>query len=89
MGLVGWILGPVGGLGCPLAHPRWVAVGTPADHGLRASRVQVDHRTVRLGKAYLVSRLQMLLQSSRVHLPRTAEAEALATELLDYQIRVD
>jgi len=36
-----------------------------------------------------VSRLQALLQSGRLHLPRTAEAEALAAELLDYEIRVD
>ncbi len=44
---------------------------------------------VKLGKAWLVSRLQMLLQNGRLHLPRTAEAEILAQELLDYQIRVD
>jgi len=43
---------------------------------------------VKLGKAWLVSRLQMLLQNGRLHLPRTAEAEALARELLDYEIRV-
>ena len=42
-----------------------------------------------LGKAYLVSRLQALLQSGRLHLPRTAEAEVLTDELLTYEIRVD
>jgi hypothetical protein len=36
----------------------------------------------------VVSRLQDLLQSGRVHLPRIAEAEALAKELLDYEIRI-
>lgn len=46
-------------------------------------------RTVSLGKAYLVSRLQALLQSGRLHLPRTAEAEVLTDELLTYEIRVD
>ncbi|MCH9647764.1 MAG: hypothetical protein K0U98_05965 [Deltaproteobacteria bacterium] len=46
-------------------------------------------RQVKLGKAYLVSRLQALLQTGRVHLPRTSEAEALAKELMDYEIRVD
>jgi hypothetical protein len=46
-------------------------------------------RTVSLGKALLVSRLQVLLQTRRVHLPRTAEAETLARELLDYEIHVD
>jgi hypothetical protein len=45
--------------------------------------------SVTLGKAYLVSRLQTLLQTGRLHLPRTPESEILAQELLDYQIRVD
>ena len=44
---------------------------------------------VNLGKAYLVSRLQTLLQTDRIHLPRNPETEALAKELLDYEIRVD
>jgi hypothetical protein len=44
---------------------------------------------VSLGKAYLVSRLQSLLQTRRLHLPDTTEARALARELLDYEIRVD
>jgi len=42
-----------------------------------------------LGKAYLVSKLQALLQGGRVHLPHTKEAENLASELLDYEIHVD
>jgi hypothetical protein len=45
-------------------------------------------RTVSLGKALLVSRLQVLLQSRRMHLPRTPEARVLAEELLDYEIHV-
>jgi hypothetical protein len=45
--------------------------------------------SVSLGKALLVSQLQVLLQSRRLHLPRTAEAQALAKELLDYEIKVD
>lgn len=62
-------------------------VATDFTHGDR--RTEEGHRQVKLGKAYLVSRLQMLLQSGRVHLPRTAEAEALAAELMDYEIRGD
>ena len=31
----------------------------------------------------------MLLQSGRLHLPKTPEAEALGRELLDYEIKVD
>lgn len=41
-----------------------------------------------VGKAYLVSRLQSLLQYKRIRLPQTAEARALADELLNYEIRV-
>ena len=48
-----------------------------------------DSSGVKLGKAYLVSRLQTLLQTHRLHLPRTSEAWALAQELQDYEIRVD
>jgi hypothetical protein len=55
-------------------------------HGDRRNLVE---REVRLGKAWLVSRLQLLLQGDFLHLPRSAEAEALSEELLDYEIRVD
>lgn len=55
-------------------------------HGDQRSQ---EGRTIRLGKAYLVSRLQMLLQCQRLHLPRTAEAERLAEDLLTYEIEVD
>jgi len=78
-------------------------VGTPVVDTLRAAGVDAklipvyftrgDRRTlvegeVRLGKAWLVSKLQTLLQSRLLHLPRTSEAEILAQELLDYEIRV-
>ncbi|MCH9647753.1 MAG: hypothetical protein K0U98_05905 [Deltaproteobacteria bacterium] len=46
-------------------------------------------RQIKLGKAFLVSRLQALLQTGRIHLPKTSESQALAKELLDYEIRVD
>ncbi len=45
-------------------------------------------REATLGKAYLVSRLQALLQTGRIRLPRTAEAQALAEELKNFEIRV-
>jgi hypothetical protein len=48
-----------------------------------------DWPKVELGKAYLVARLQMLLQTGRIHLPRTPQAEALAKELLDFEIRIE
>ncbi len=55
-------------------------------HGDRLTR---QDGQLTLGKAYLVSRLQTLLQGGRIHLPKTQEAEALAKELLDYEIHVD
>ena len=55
----------------------------------RAEDREGSYQQVKLGKAFLVSRLQVLLQSQRVHLPHSFEASALARELLDYEIRVD
>lgn len=52
-------------------------------------RLTVKGNEARLGKAYLVSRLQVLLQNGQIHLPKTAEAEQLARELLDFEIKVD
>ncbi|MCH9650805.1 MAG: hypothetical protein K0U98_21435 [Deltaproteobacteria bacterium] len=57
-------------------------------HGDRRTEHSDDGK-VTLGKAYLVSRLQALLQCQRLHLPETGESRALAQELLDYEIRVD
>lgn len=43
-----------------------------------------------LGKAYLVSRLQALFQTHCIKLPpRHVEAQAMARELKDYEIRID
>lgn len=42
----------------------------------------------RLGKAFLVSRLQALLQSSHVHAPKTKEVLAMMEELKVYEIKV-
>ncbi len=47
-----------------------------------------DEREIVMGKAWLVSRLQVLLQSQRILLPHTAEARALADELLVYEVKV-
>jgi hypothetical protein len=44
---------------------------------------------IRLGKAYLVARLQTLLQSGCLHLPRMPDFQILAQELQDYEIRVE
>ena len=48
-----------------------------------------DRKVIRVGKAYLVAKLQAFLQTGQLHLPRTEEAETLAGELLDFEIRVE
>jgi Terminase RNaseH-like domain len=83
------------GVGQPLADLLAAALPegpTPvAVYFTHGDRYAVDERGDRatLGKAYLVSRLQALLQTGRIKLPRTAEAEQLGRELLDYEIKVD
>ena len=66
------------------------AVETPiyAVYFTHGDRRSVNRRQITLGKAWLVSRLQALLQTGRIHLPRTEEADVLANELLDYELRV-
>lgn len=54
-------------------------------HGDRRSE-QGDE--VRLGKAWVVCKLQMLLQGGYLHLPRSEEAETLAEELMEYEVEV-
>jgi hypothetical protein len=41
-----------------------------------------------MGKGFLVSRLQILIQAGRVHLPRGEEAEVLIEELRDYEMSI-
>ena len=57
-------------------------------HGDRRTE-DASERTVTLGKAFLVSRLQTLLQTGRIHLPKNAESGVLVEELLAYEIRVE
>jgi hypothetical protein len=56
------------------------------NHGDRRSDTR--QYEVILGKGYLVSRLQTLLQADLLHLPRTPEADTLARELSEYEIRI-
>ena len=56
------------------------------NHGDR--RVVVDDREIRLGKAFVVSRLKTLLQAHRIHLPPSPEARILAEELMEYEVKV-
>lgn len=43
---------------------------------------------VRLGKAWLVTKLQMLLQTGQLHFPPSPEAETLAEELTEFEVQV-
>jgi hypothetical protein len=55
-------------------------------HGDRRT---VDGKRITIGKAWLVSRFQALLQTNRLQLPEDhPEAPALLKELLDYEIKV-
>jgi hypothetical protein len=56
------------------------------NHG---DRLHDDFDKIVLGKAFLVTRLQALLQSGRIHLPEGNEAQALAQALQDYEISID
>ena len=71
-----------------LGHRGRDLIAATFTHGDRYTQ---DHRAglASVGKAHLVSRLQALLQTARLKLPRTAEAEVLGRELEDYEIRVD
>jgi hypothetical protein len=54
-------------------------------HGDRFDR---KSETASLGKAFLVSRLQALLQTQCIKLPDTDEARQLAEELANYEIKI-
>jgi len=71
-----------------LAHVGVPVTAVYFTHGDRRT-VSEDRKTVSLGKTWLVSRLQALLQTGRILLPSTPEARQLAKELQDYEIRVD
>ncbi len=55
------------------------------NHGDRRGE---ENGEVKLGKGWLVCRVQMLLQTHQLHLPKSAEAETLAEELMDYEVKV-
>jgi hypothetical protein len=60
-------------------------------HGDRRTEDTSDtHPRITIGKAYLVARLQMLLQNGRIRLSRShPDAVAMRNELLNYEIKVD
>jgi len=51
-----------------------------------------DRRTeergeIRLGKGWIVCRMQTQLQTGKLHLPRSPESETLAEELMDFEVK--
>ena len=88
-----WTFIDITGVGSPVCE--LLREGMGAEHITGVSFTYGDRcgvypgsREGSLGKGFLVSRLQVLLQSRRIALPETSEARALAEELLDYEIRV-
>ncbi len=73
-----------------LAGKPHVLVACMFTHGDRYTKDTSNYRapSASVGKAYLVSRLQAMLQTQRIKLPETSEARVLAKELQDYEIRV-
>lgn len=55
----------------------------------RTERVEAGRRTVKLGKAWITAHLQGLLQTGRLHLPKTRETQELAKELEDFKPPID
>jgi Terminase-like family. len=70
-----------------LKHNRLHAVYLTG--GEAAQQVDTLAREIKLPKAYLVSRLQVLISCGRVHLPNNAEAGVMREELMNYQIKVN
>lgn len=56
---------------------------------MSGDRVVREGAELRIGKSYFVSRLQVLSESGRIHLPRTPEAFQLSQEMLDFDIDVN
>lgn len=48
-----------------------------------------QHQKITLGKAWLVARLQTLLQTGRLHLAKSPGAELLARELREFEVKPD
>lgn len=52
-------------------------------------RIEYGGGSYNIGKEAFVSRLQVLMEGNKIHLPSTGEAEALANELLTFDIDID
>jgi hypothetical protein len=77
------------GLGTPVLDLLQLPIVIGGCYFTHGDRRTEDRDGITIGKAWLVSRMQVLLQGGRLHLPKTAEAEVLGRELLDYEICVD
>ncbi|MDH7596870.1 MAG: hypothetical protein QHG98_03880 [Methanothrix sp.] len=56
---------------------------------MAGDRLVRDGGELRVGKSYFVSRLQVLSEGKRIHLPQSSEALQLSQEMLDFDIDVD
>jgi hypothetical protein len=91
-----WAVVDVTGVGRPVFDLVFDAIGERSRLSLSACTFVASDRLeggfgspeIRLGKAWLVSRLQALLQTRSIRLPETPEARRLAQELTDYELRL-
>ena len=86
-----WLYVDCTGVGAPVVDllRQRIAVPITAVTLAAGEKLTVRGQEARLGKAFLVSRLQVLLQNGQIRLPKTSEAEALADELMNFEIKVD
>jgi hypothetical protein len=84
-------LGVYRALGRPVPAEAENTLAVQLENHSRILSLPGKEHTVRgySGVRLLVSRLQALLQSERLHLPKTREAEQLAKKLLDYELKID
>jgi len=92
-----WVLADATGVGRPVVEMLAAALGsgvvlTPVTFTATERYEWGTAGTageIRVGKAFLVSRLQALLQTGSVRIPENDEARLLGEELRDYEIRVN
>lgn len=79
------------GIGQPIikliAEERLKAVACYFTHGDRL--IEKGREELTIGKAFLVSTVKSLLQTERLHLPKTPQTTVLADDLVNFEVRLD
>lgn len=69
-------------------HPDVHLTAVTITGGDKCPGSPLQRSEIRMAKVWMVSRLQALLQTRRIVMPKTPEAEGLAEELIDFEIKV-